>query len=124
MECVSQTAPSISISGAAGGALPAGMYEIRVTTEAGASGVTCDRTDATNPKICVANSSTLQVAESNAVAISVSGNPKRIHVYVSKDGTEIAARSFTATYEDREVNGPGCGICRIIAVTPEPKIEL
>jgi len=100
------------------------MYEIRVTTEAGASGVTCDFTDPVSPKICVTRSPTLQVGESNAPEIVISGDPKTIRVYVSKDGSEIAARSFTVKYEDREINGPGCGACRFVTVTPEPKIEL
>jgi hypothetical protein len=122
--CISDIAPSVSVTGTAGGALPPGMYEIRVTTEAGASGVTCDRTDPASPKSCVSKSPTLQVPDSDIVEITISGDPKTIRVYVSINGTEVAARSFTAKYADVEVNGPGCGTCRNITVTPDPKIEL
>jgi hypothetical protein len=100
------------------------MYEIRVTTEAGASGVTCDRTGSASSTGCISNSPTLEAIGTDNLELVVSGDPKTIRVYVSIDGTEVAARSFTASYQDREVNGPGCGICRIVTVTPEPKIEL
>lgn len=122
--CDPQTSPHISVRGAGGGALPAGMYEIRVTTEAGATGATCDRTPSAMVTGCISNSPTLQVTDGATLELVVSGDPKTIRVYVSIDGTEVAAHSFTAKYQDREVNGPGCGYCRIVTVTPEPKIEL
>ena len=124
MECISETAPHVTITGSAGGGLSPGIYEIRVTTEAGASGVTCDRTNPTSPASCTGGSPNLQVGDADILDIAVSGDPKTIRVYVSKDGTEIAARSFTVKYDDREINGPGCGTCRFVTVTPEPKIEL
>jgi hypothetical protein len=99
------------------------MYEIRVTTEAGAVDVKCDRTNATTPT-CTGDTEALRVEGTDPLQVTVSGDPKSFRVYVSIDGTEVAARSFTAKYEDREVNGSGCGFCRFVTVTPEPTIEL
>jgi hypothetical protein len=122
--CIPGT-PLISISGANGGPVPPGTYEFRVTTEAGAEAITCDLTDPMSPTASCTNApSTSGTVSGGVVDISASRDPKTIRVFVMKDGTEIAARTFTATYEDREINGPGCGTCRLVSVTPDPKIVL
>jgi hypothetical protein len=64
------------------------------------------------------------VEGTDSLQVTVSGDPKSFRMYVSIDGTEVAGKSFTAKYEDREVNGAGCGFCRFVTVTPDPSIEL
>ena len=116
--------PILHLTGSGGSALPAGSYAIRVTTEAGASAVTCPVTDSATRTTCTGDSSALKATGTGTLEIVVLGEPKTMRVYVSRDGTEIAARSFTATYEDRETNGGGCGTCRFVSVTPNPTTEL
>ena len=123
MTCVSETGPRITLAGSGGGALPAGMYEVRVSTDAGAVAVTCDRTDRIAPKDCT-GSPTLLSEGTDPLVITVTGDPTSFRVYVSIDGKEVGARSFTAVYEDREVNGAGCGFCRFVTVTPDTTIEI
>jgi len=36
---------------------------------------------------------------------------KQVRVSVSLDGVPVGEQAFQATYQSREINGPGCGVC-------------
>jgi hypothetical protein len=95
-------------------------YEIdvsAVSTAEVASIMTCTvaATDAGSQQLaCTSSEAHSEFGTSVQIRDSTLG---KLQITVSSGGTQVAQQTFDVTYQSREINGSGCGVCTSASVT-------